>query len=175
MNQSPKFPSFRHAGIALALCAAVLMAGCYGRFPLTRGIYQWNRDVSSDKYIRSIVFWPLSIVYLGAGLVDAVVINVLEFWSGNQVVDSAQLPDGSKVKMASAGHGAPLIITIQRTGQPDLQRQVSALGQGRFEVRDAVQQRLGFLQKRADGQFDVHDAQDKFLFTASPRQAALTL
>src|SRR5688572_30307414 len=133
MKHSPTSTLLRGAGVGLALFAAVLMAGCYGRFPLTRGVYQWNRDVSSDRYIRSIVFWPLSIIYLGAGLVDAVVINVLEFWSGNEVVDSAQLPDGTNVKMASAGHGAPLMITIQRQGQPDLQREVLALGQGRFE------------------------------------------
>jgi hypothetical protein len=146
------------SGLVLSLGAAVLLSGCYGRFTLTRSIYKWNANISSDRYIRSIIFWPLSIVYVGAAAADAVVVNVLEFWSGDRVVDSAALPDGSQVKVQAAGSGQPMVITIERNGQVLAERQVIRLGDGKYEIRDAAQHSLGTLDRQPDGTFKVAPA-----------------
>ena len=41
--------------VALLACLAPLMAGCYGPFPLTKEVHQFNRDVSDNEIARSIV------------------------------------------------------------------------------------------------------------------------
>ena len=72
--------------IAALLSAFLLMvsANCYGGFVATRKIYHWNGGLG-NKWINTIVMWALIIipVYELAGLVDFVILNVLEFWTGS--------------------------------------------------------------------------------------------
>lgn len=77
------------------IAALVLMAflplsttGCFGSFQLTRKVYQFNREVSPDKWIRELVFLALAIfpVYGAATFLDAVIFNSVEFWTGNNPV-----------------------------------------------------------------------------------------
>ncbi|MFM9008966.1 MAG: DUF3332 domain-containing protein [Bacteroidota bacterium] len=70
--------------LPLVLSVSILLSGCYGSFNLVREVYDWNGTIE-DKTVRSVVFWALVIipVYEVAGLVDAVVLNVIEFWSGD--------------------------------------------------------------------------------------------
>jgi len=71
--------------VAVALLAALLplTASCYGRFQLVRNVYEANSSVK-DKYARSAVTWLFVIipVYGFAGLIDFLVLNVIEFWQG---------------------------------------------------------------------------------------------
>lgn len=69
------------------LLAAVLLAttaNCYGGFVATRKIYAWNGGLG-NKWVRTIVMWIFLIipVYPVAALVDFVVLNTLEFWTGS--------------------------------------------------------------------------------------------
>jgi hypothetical protein len=73
-----------------AIASLVLLAllptsvGCFGSFQLTRKIYQFNREVSSDKYVRWLIFLCLAVlpVYGGGMLIDAIFGNSVEFWGG---------------------------------------------------------------------------------------------
>ena len=71
-------------GIALVLVAAVgaLSAGCFGKFQLTRKVYDINQSID-EKYVRSAATWVFVIVqvYTVAALLDLIVFNVLEFWT----------------------------------------------------------------------------------------------
>ena len=62
-------------------------AGCYGRFALTRTIYRINGSVG-DKWVNSIVTWIFIIipVYAVCGLVDFLLLNVIQFWTGSNPV-----------------------------------------------------------------------------------------
>lgn len=73
--------------IMLAGVGVQLQSGCYGSFKLVEKVYEWNGSIE-DKFVRSIVFWALCIipVYPFAGFVDAVILNVIEFWSGSNPV-----------------------------------------------------------------------------------------
>jgi len=64
-----------------------LLTGCYGKFALTRKVYQINGQVS-DKYLRSAVTWAFIIVpvYGVASFLDFVLFNTIEFWSGKNPV-----------------------------------------------------------------------------------------
>ncbi len=78
-------------GIALVLVAAVgaLSAGCFGKFQLTRKVYDINQSID-EKYVRSAATWIFVIVqvYTVAALLDLIVFNVLEFWTGENPVAS---------------------------------------------------------------------------------------
>lgn len=73
----------RNSLIVMLVAATILITGCYGNFTLTRKIYNWNGTVG-DKVVQSAVGWGLVIlpVYSGAMFIDAVALNLIEFWTG---------------------------------------------------------------------------------------------
>lgn len=93
-------PIIRWVAVALLVLLLPLATSCYGRFQLVRNVYEANSSVK-DKYIRSAVTWLFVIVpvYGLAGLVDFLVLNVIEFWQGKNP--------------AAKGETDPLIKTAQ--------------------------------------------------------------
>ncbi len=75
-------------GMSLALST---LSGCYGKFAMTRKVYGVNGDVK-DKFLRSAVTWAFVIVpvYGVSALVDFVLFNTIEFWSGSNPIASAE-------------------------------------------------------------------------------------
>jgi len=100
-------------GIALVLVAAVgaLSAGCFGKFQLTRKVYDMNQSID-EKYVRSAATWVFVIVqvYTVAALLDLIVFNVIEFWSGENPVASAP------VTRAYAQGSGKTVLTLSRDG-----------------------------------------------------------
>jgi hypothetical protein len=77
--------------VALAVMTGFLplaTAGCFGNFALTRKVYDYNKDVSSDKWVRWLVFLILNVipVYGFATMFDALFANSIEFWTGENPV-----------------------------------------------------------------------------------------
>jgi len=100
-------------GIALVLVAAVgaLSSGCFGKFQLTRKVYDVNKSID-DKYVRSAATWIFVIVpvYGLAALLDLIVFNVIEFWTGENPVVEA------KVTKVYAQGTARTVLTLSRDG-----------------------------------------------------------
>lgn len=100
-------------GIALVLVAAVgvFSAGCFGKFQLTRKVYDINQSID-EKYVRSAATWIFVIVqvYTVAALVDFIVFNVIEFWTGENPVASAPV-----TKVYAQGNGKT-VLTLSRDG-----------------------------------------------------------
>ena len=73
--------------MVLVVLLATSLQGCFGKFALTRKLYTMNSEVE-NKYLRSGLTWVLLIVpvYHVVGLVDFVVFNTIEFWSGSNPV-----------------------------------------------------------------------------------------
>ena len=100
-------------------------AGCIGNFELTRKVYQFNREVDSNKWIQWLAFLVLNVVpvYSFAVLIDAVFANSVEFWTGDNPVtagvDGATKvvhgPGGEVVRMTRL---APGVIGVDMT-EPD--------------------------------------------------------
>jgi hypothetical protein len=100
-------------------------AGCIGRFELTRKVYQFNREVDSNKWIQWLAFLVLNVVpvYGFAVLIDAVFANSVEFWTGDNPVtagtDGATKvvygPGGEVVRMTRV---APGVMDVDMT-EPD--------------------------------------------------------
>jgi hypothetical protein len=100
-------------GIA-ALLAAVLVvfsAGCFGKFQMTRTLYDVNKSVE-QPYLRSAVTWAFIVpVYGIAGLLDFFVFNVIEFWSGENPIT-----EGPVTKVYDHGEGRT-VLTLARAGK----------------------------------------------------------
>lgn len=104
---------------ALVLAAFVpLVGGCFGSFQLTRKVYQFNKNVSPDKWVRWLVFLAANIVpiYSISVMVDALFANSVEFWTGsNPIMASLEPrtlvgPDGSVVRLTPVANGAALSV-----------------------------------------------------------------
>lgn len=88
---------------------------CFGKFPLTRMVYKFN-DSLGNKFVETIVFWVFIIlpVYGIAGFVDAVVFNLVAFWTGNEILESqhVQLQNGGDATLTRVSHD---VVRIRRT------------------------------------------------------------
>lgn len=81
----------RHLTVALllAVTGSMLFSSCIGRFALTNKVLTWNNQIGS-KFVNELVFlafWILP-VYEVTALADLLVINSIEFWSGNNPVEA---------------------------------------------------------------------------------------
>jgi hypothetical protein len=98
---------FRTLTVAL-LAFSFTLTGCFGKFALTRKVYNFNAEIG-DKFLRSIVLWVFIVlpVYSIAAFIDFIAFNLIEFWTGNNPVDSGKL--GSVEKDGT-------VLTANRSG-----------------------------------------------------------
>ncbi len=99
------------AAALLAVVLGVFATGCFGKFQLTRKIYDINQSVE-QPYLRSAVTWVFVIVpvYGIAGLLDFVIFNTIEFWSGENPIAR-----GPVTKVYAQGNGKA-VLTLHRDG-----------------------------------------------------------
>ncbi|WP_163710490.1 DUF3332 domain-containing protein [Mangrovibacterium lignilyticum] len=97
--------------IALLL-VAVLLSSCYGSFKLTRSLWDWNGTVGS-KFANELVFLAFVIipVYGVTTLVDAVVLNTIEFWGGGNPMS---MKEGEKEKKIVEIDGKQYQLTAEK-------------------------------------------------------------
>ncbi len=76
--------------IALALAAAFTLTACYGSYSLTNKLYKWNGTLG-NKWLNSCVhfiLWVIPVYEICIGLVDGLVLNTVEFWTGSNPIAS---------------------------------------------------------------------------------------
>lgn len=73
---------------AAALSIMISQTGCFGSFALVQKVYEFNDDISDNKFVKTLLFYVLNIipVYGIAGFVDVVIFNLIEFWSGSNPI-----------------------------------------------------------------------------------------
>ena len=145
------------AGMALALALAMGVQGCYGSFTLTRKLWKWNGSL--DHGVDEAVFLVTGVilpVYAIAVFVDAIALNSIEFWGGQNPL----------AKVVEQGNKRLVIKGDPSTGLV----QVSVYESGKFMGRM-------FLKKTATGIEAVDpNNSDKVLYSAtvvSPDKAML--
>jgi Domain of unknown function (DUF3332) len=101
--------------IAFVLVFTVMvlsMASCAGQFALTHKLLNWN--LSLNKWVGSLLMFLFIIipVYGVCMLVDYIVLNIIEFYSGSNPMTSEAEVNGSKVAMKfHEGDGINVDIT----------------------------------------------------------------
>ncbi len=108
--------------VAALLSSAILLSSCIGSFKLTRTVYDWNTSIG-DKFVNELVFLVCLIVpvYEVSTFVDAVVLNSIEFWSGenpmtmknNEKHQKTVEIDGKKYQLTSEKYK----MTIEESGK----------------------------------------------------------
>lgn len=97
---------------ALLLSATIILSSCIGSFRLTNNIKDWNEGVSS-KWVNEVIFIALHIVpvYEIAIFVDGLVLNSIEFWTGNNLV-----MEQGETKIVKNSEGENVEITALENG-----------------------------------------------------------
>lgn len=99
--------------VVLSLTASLTLSSCLGSFALTNKVLTWNRQVG-DKFVNELIFFALWIlpVYELSGIADLLVINSIEFWSGeNPVVAQTKVIDGKDARYLVASDSKGYTIT----------------------------------------------------------------
>lgn len=94
------------------LCSGVMMTSCVGSFRLSNRVLTWNKQISKSKFVNEVVFfcfWVLP-VYEVTTIADALVVNSIEFWSGDNPL--AQVDTEKSV----SGEKAEYLVRYKRNG-----------------------------------------------------------
>ncbi|MCE9499637.1 MAG: DUF3332 domain-containing protein [Leptospira sp.] len=83
--------------LMFAVIIPFFFISCFGRFALTRAVYNFNDTlvVTKDapllnKFIKTGIMWLYFIAFFVPGIIflgDLIVFNVIEFWSGINLID----------------------------------------------------------------------------------------
>lgn len=100
----------------MALLVAVFLFGstsCIGSFSLTNRLLGWNRNVS-NKFVNELVFFAFWIlpVYEVSGLADLLVLNTIEFWSGQNPAGDVSQVD----RVVKASNGDNMLVRSDANG-----------------------------------------------------------
>lgn len=122
------------------LCGVLTTPGCYGSFPLTNVLYRANGNVSNNGIIHSIIMIILVIipVYQVCMIVDGLILNSVEFWSGDdlELAKSEELPDGSVMTLAPGLNPNEATLTHTLNGEVLMARTFHRTSSGRTLILD---------------------------------------
>lgn len=97
------------------LCGAILFSSCLGSFKAFNNLKDWNQGLTESKFLDNLIFWGLNIVpvyglfFLG----DALIFNVIEFWSGSNPI--AMKPGETETQMVEHdGNTFKMVATKNR-------------------------------------------------------------
>jgi len=104
-----------------------LFSGCYGKFQLTKELYQWNGSLGG-RAANSAVMWIMMIVpvYAAVGAVDFFIFNTIEFWTGSNPITMGEfehqetivVKDTETYKIAASQNRMDIsLLSGPRTGQ----------------------------------------------------------
>ncbi|AZS29738.1 DUF3332 domain-containing protein [Butyricimonas faecalis] len=91
--------------VAMIAVSSIAFTGCYGSFSLTSKLYNWNGQVSNQKFVNELVFLGLCILpaYELCTLGDALIFNSIEFWGGQNPI-TMKAGDVEEGQVMYAGH-----------------------------------------------------------------------
>lgn len=120
-----RWRGFIAASLLIAFVPMVTTA-CFGRFQVTRTLYDFNKRVDDDKWIQWFVFVVLAVTpaYGLAVWVDALFVNSIEFWTGENPVRAhsentrvVQGPMGEKIEAVRLGGGVFRLTVTTADGE----------------------------------------------------------
>jgi hypothetical protein len=153
--QSPRFRHARNA-LVLGLVATVVTTatGCFGtgRFRAMNAVYDFNKAASDNGVVRSLLMVGLIVVqaYTVSFLIDAIVLNTMDFFNGGKVASTETLPDGTKLMMAKIDADTVRVRHVDLGGK-ESSFDVVRVGDHAGYVRAADGRIVGNVEKLSDG------------------------
>lgn len=160
--------------VLLVGSTSVHTTGCFGSFGLTFKLYNFNKGVSGNKFIRWLVFLGFVIlpVYEIVLVADALVLNSIEFWTGDRLASRTdegaahervvQLNDTDTLKLSREAHTDVLRLELVREGEEPRVHYFEPLEDG-LAVRDAAGALVLAAHEREDGALELTDASGQTL------------
>jgi len=140
--------------VSVLLVACILLsAGCTGPFKLTKGVHHWQTKFE-NRWVDEVAFLGCVIlpVYELAMLGDAIIFNSVQFWTGDNPMDTVKLEaEGKTVEMALQQDGS--ITVSDGTQSLILERTVAGI-----VAKDADGNVMYRAVKGADNLISVYDA-----------------
>jgi len=164
-----KVRPFRVFAALFAVFLSLQVSGCFGSFALTKKIYGFNQGVHENKFVQWALFLGFTIipVYGVGAMVDALVFNSVEFWTGSNPLASAETrEDGTRVvqlsptdtlRLSRDGERGVMRVELEREGQAPQVRYFEPLEDG-MAVRDEAGALVVRARERVDGALEVTDA-----------------
>ncbi len=109
---------FKTIIVASVLVASLSLQSCIGSFSLFNKLLAWNERID-NKFVNELVFFAFWIVpvYEVSALADILVLNSIEFWSGNSpVAKGKSIIDGADGKYLVECDGKGYTITSMNDG-----------------------------------------------------------
>lgn len=137
----------RHLKVAaLLMSGALLTSSCVGSFKLFNKLATWNKSATNERFLNELIFLIISPAYAVCSVVDALVLNTIEFWSGSN-------PMAQKVG-----------TTQEITGQDGLLYAVTTLRNG-YEVKTPSGEIVKFVYNKKDNSWSqVQDGKSTEIF-----------
>lgn len=63
--------------------AGLVTSSCVGSFAMFNKLASWNKNATDSKFLNELIFIVISPAYAFAGMADVLVLNTIEFWSGD--------------------------------------------------------------------------------------------
>jgi hypothetical protein len=158
--------------VLLLGAVTVQSTGCFGSFGLTHKLYGFNQGVSGNKFIRWLVFLGFVIlpVYEIVLVADALVLNSIEFWTGNRLAAAPQDGEAQErvvhlnatdtLKLSREADSPVLRVELVREGEAPRVHYVEPLENG-LAVRDEAGALVLAAHEREDGALALTDASGK--------------
>ena len=97
----------------LLLCGCFVFSSCIGSFSLFNSYAKWQRTMTSNKFVNAIVgFVLMPIAGSVSLLVDSLVLNTIEFWTGENPVTA----NVGKTKNVLGSDGVLYAVTTLKNG-----------------------------------------------------------
>ena len=105
--------------LVVALAGSMLCTSCIGSFTLSNKLLSWNKTIN-NKFVNELVFfafWVLP-VYEVSCLADVLVLNSIEFWTGeNPVASSKKVVEGKDGRYLVECDETGYTITSEASGE----------------------------------------------------------
>lgn len=155
--------------VVLVASMAIMSVGCYGSFNLTKKVYNWNGSMEG-KWVQELVFLVLNIVpvYGVAVWIDVVILNTIEFWTGNNPMASTITSDDGTTVAFNAENKTMTISYADKSFTVTKEN-------GTAVVKDAGGNILATMQSDANGGMVMKDANGNVLNTYSQSEVGAML
>lgn len=154
-------PLVRRVILASLALASLSTSACFGSFPMTRKLYSYNKSFSSDKWMQELFFLATGVllpVYGVAGLIDVVILNSQEFWTGK-----SSLATAPRTEVRTFAKGG---VTITQTMREDALGRTMTLEEnvdGKLQSRTTLRQANGASLVESETEFPDGRVERKFL------------
>ena len=123
--------------LIVCLCiAAITLNSCIGSFGLWNKVLAWNKTATYNKFHNELIFIVISPAYAVCGVADLLVLNTIEFWSGENPMASK----AGKTQEIMGSDGRMYAVTTLKDG---------------YEIKDADGKLVNFTFNEQDKTWSI--------------------